>query len=226
MAVAGVDIFGPYLTQAEALAVCGSSSSSSPIYDPTICYYEWSVAGNQWVYVGGGTAGDCNCTELTPMDLGFEEGQPAQVPCPECDVAPALTINPTLTPDSGPAALWVNYAANISGGKPPYSVSWSFEGGDPGGSLAESGSVIFNDEGPGRAWTVMITVTDDCGDTVSDTLGVTVGSGGCLWTWNGSSWDFTSQAEGCSCDTESPPGSPGMMPGDIQLTDCIAVDEE
>ena len=224
MAVAGVDIFGPYLTQEAALAACGFSSSSSP-YDPAICYYEWSVAEDRWVYVGGGTAGDCDCAELTPMDIGFEEGQPAQVPCPECDVAPALTFSPTLTPNSGPAALLVTYNANISGGKPPYNVSWSFEGGDPTGSLSESGTVTFNEEGPGRAWTVTVNVTDDCGNFVSDTLGVTVSSGGCLWTWNGSSWDFTSQAEGCSCNTESPPGSPGMMPGDIQPTPCIAADE-
>lgn len=109
-----------------------STNSSSTGYDPYRCYYEWSVSGNQWEYVGGGTAGGCDCNALTPQDIGFEEGQQAEVPCP----------------------------------------------------------------------------------------------GGCLWTWTGTEWSFTSQVENCSCDTNSPPPSPGTTPGEIQATDCMAVDEE
>ncbi len=145
------------------------------------------------------------------------------MPCPECDIVDPLTIHPTLTPNSGYPGQTVAYHAHISGGLAPYSISWSFEGGSPStGSLSESGTVTFNDPGPGRPWSIILNVMDSCGNTVSDTLGVTINEYpmGCSYRWNGTSWVLVNTSLMCDCSGASPPGTPGTTVGQIVAVDC------
>lgn len=80
-------------------------------------------------------------------------------------VGPLLTCTGTLNPALGKVPLTVYFSARASGGKAPYTYSWTF--GDGGSSSAASPSHTYTRSGP---FTVVLTVLDVhlaiCGKTM------------------------------------------------------------
>ncbi len=80
-----------------------------------------------------------------------------------------LSVKASISPGTGPHPLQVSYQATASGGQGPYTYSWDF--GDGGTSNTASGSYAYVSEG---AYTATVSVYDNTGNTVAQTVVVTV----------------------------------------------------
>ena len=95
-----------------------------------------------------------------------------------CDATPMLSATASASPSTGPAPLTVSFAGSASNGTSPYTWDWDF-----GDGSAHSGSRnpthTYTDVG---FYTATLTVGDDAGDTASDSVEITVTTGGGEYT--------------------------------------------
>jgi PKD repeat protein len=94
-------------------------------------------------------------------------------------VVEPLTVEASITSDPCVGPCTVSFQASATGGVPPYTFLWNFGNMMGGTSTSQSPSYLYHPPPiPGDTYTATVFVTDELGDTASDSLEVDVGGGG------------------------------------------------